>query len=491
MTRHVFVGILLIALVQGRAAAGTEGSPDPSFGFAGDGHFGAWFDYLPGGSEGETARALLVHEGGGVTVVGHFRKPGSNDTDCGIVRTLPDASGYDTRFMPPNGYGPISFDIGVDNDDVCHAMLGLADDGLLIAGGSGFLSPGERVGTLVRLHGDGSLGAGFFDDGVFDTATDMGLVEPGAAITFEHLVASTGSTRILLAGNILRDGGVRSRVLLVGFDGLALDPGFSAGAALEIGHPVLPDLRLTAAVEDASLRFVLLATAFDGVDAGVPSRGVLLRRRADGSADGSFGSGGRVDLPQCAATGALALDAAGGFLVGCAPPLGDAPAGVLRLRADGAVDTGFGVDGFAELRMESWDDGSGVGAGMGAPTALLSSQRDGSIVALGTYLVRRDLVTSQGRTDLGVARLHADGRPDRGFGRSDRDGVRHGSAHYRFGTLIDRDARGETGVAMALDEDGGLIVVGSRTRDVRAGAAEFLVAKLVNRGNGVFASGFE
>lgn len=491
MKRSVFIGILIVSLCQGRAIAAPDGSPDPSFGFAGDGHFGAWFDYLPGGSEGESAQALVVHEGGGVTVVGHFRKPGSSDIDCGIVRTLPDASGYDTRFMPPNGYGPISFNIGGDNDDVCHAMIGLADDGVLIAGGSGFLLPGERVGTLLRLRGDGSLDVDFFDDGMFDTSTDMGLSEPGAAITFEHLVASAGSTRLLLAGNIQRDGGVRSRAFLVGFDGLALDPGFNAGVALELGHPVLPDLRLTAAVEDASLRFVLLATAFDGVDAGVQSRGVLLRRRADGSADTTFGSGGRVDLPLCVATGALAIDAAGGFLVGCAPPTGDAPAGVLRLRADGVVDAGFGVDGFAELRMESWDDGSGVGAGMGAPTALLSSHRDGSIVALGTYLVRRDLVPSQGRTDLGVARLHADGRPDRGFGRSDRDGVRHGSAHYRFGALIDRDARGETGTAMALDEDGGLIVVGSRTRDVRAGAAEFLVAKLVNRGNGVFASGFE
>lgn len=486
MRRHVVAAVLLAIA---RLAPCADGAPDPAFGTAGDGHFGAWFDHLPGGSAGESAEALVVHEGGAITVVGTFRKPGTLDSDCGILRARPHAAGYDTAFMPPLGYGPISLDLGGDNDDTCHAMLGLAGDEVLIAGGSGTLVPGERAGTLIKLAADGSRDVTFYDDGVFDTATDLGLREPGAAIAFRHIVASTGSRRILLAGNIVRDGGGSSRAVLLGLDGFAIDPTFNAGAALELGDGTLPSLELTAVAEDALLRMHVLATARDLRDTGLPTHGVLLRLRADGSADSAFGDAGRVRLPQCAYTGALAFDA-DGILVGCMPPNGGAQAGVLRLRADGGVDATFGVDGHAELRMEAADDSSGVGAGIGPPRALLSSSRDGSIVALGTYLVQRELVAAQGRTDLAVARLSADGRPDRGFGGAGRDGVRRGSAHYRFGMLVDRDARSETGTAMALDEDGGLLVVGARSRAGLPDASEFLVAKLVNRGNRIFSDGF-
>ena len=483
------VCLLMTTLASGAHAS--DGTPDPNFGFGGDGHFGAWFDYLPGGSAGETATAAVVHEGGLITVVGHFQKPGTDDLDCGIVRTLPNAGGYDPTFMPPNGYGPLSFNLGGNNDDVCHAMLKLAFNEVLIAGGSGILAAGERAGTLIKLHADGSLDPTFYGDGMFDTSSDLGLNEPGAAITFEHISASTGSPRVVVAGNILRDGGLYSRAFVLGLNGFAIDPAFNGGLPLELGDETLPSLVLTAVKEDAQLRVHVLAYALDPLDvAGVPHRGLLFRLMPDGRLDPTFSDDGRVALPQCSGTGALAFDV-DGILVGCSPPLGGHLSGVLRLHADGSVDSSFGVAGHAEMRMESWDANSGLGAGIGVPVAL-QTFADGTMVGVSTYTVRRDLVPAQGRTDLAVARLRANGAPDTGFGSFDRDGNRHGSAHYRFGLLIDRDARSETGVAMTLDEDGSLIVVGSRSRDTAVpGTAEFVTARLLNRGENVFANGFE
>jgi len=480
----------LLFTTLGSGAFANDGEPDPRFGFSGEGNFGSWFDYLPGGSVGETATAAVVHEGGFVTVVGHFQKPGTDDYDCGIVRTLPNASGYDTTFMPPNGYGPLSFNLGGNNDDVCYAMLKLAFKEVLIAGGSGFLAAGEGAGTLIKLRADGSLDPTFYSDGMFDTSTDLGLNEVGAAITLEHISASTGSPRIVVAGNILRDGGLYSRAFVLGLDGLAIDPAFNGGLALELGDEFLPSLVLTAVKEDAQLRVHLLAYALDPIDvAGVPHHGLLFRLLPNGSLDQTFSDDGRVELPQCSGTGALAFDG-DGILISCGPPLGGALAGVLRLHSDGSVDTSFGFAGHAEMRFESGDSNVGLGSGMGPPAAL-QAFNDGTIIGLGSYRVRRELVPAQGSTDLGVARLLNNGQPDLTFGNSDRSGNRHGSAHYRFGLLIDRDGRSETGTAMTLDEDGSLIVVGSRSRSTAPGAAEFITARLLNRGENVFSNGFE
>lgn len=480
------IALLLFTLLSPRTLLAQDGTPDGAFAFDMSGHFGAWFDYLPGGSVGETAQAVVVHEGGFITVVGHFQKPGTNDYDCGILRTLPHASGYDTRFMPPNGFGALSFNLGGNNDDVCYAMLKLPSNEVLIAGGSGVLAVGERAGTLIKLRGDGSLDPTFFGDGMFDTFTDLGLSEPGAAITFEHL-PRLSSGFVLPAGNIVR--GDISRAFVLRMSGGAVDAAFNGGVALELGDKNLSSLTLTGVAEDSQLRLHLLGTAHDPLDAGVPHHGLLMRLLPDGSLDPAFSDDGRVELPQCRGTGALAFDA-DGILVGCGPPIDAGLSGVLRLRADGSIDTSFGVAGHAEMRFEPFDSNTGTGlfgSGMGPPTAL-QVFNDGTIVGLGTYQVRRESVPAQGRTDLAVARLRANGQPDLDFGH----GNLYGSAHYRFSRLITIDGRSETGTAMALDDDGSLIVVGSRSRETATpGTAEFLAARLLNRGNGVFSNGFE
>lgn len=478
---------LLLATLGPATTLAQDGTPDPGFAFTMNGHFGAWFDYLPGGSVGETAQAVVVHEGGFITVVGHFQKPGSSDFDCAVLRTRPDASDYDTRFMPPLGYGPLSFNRGGNNDDVCHAMLALPADQLLIAGGSGVLAAGERAGTLIKLLADGGLDPAFFGDGVFDTLSDLGLSEPGAAITFEHL-PPLSSGYILPAGNIVR-GDLYSRAFVLRMSGGVVDPEFNGGAPLELGDSTLPSLILTGVAEDSQLRVHLLGTALDPLDvAGVPHHGLLLRLLPDGSLDPTFDGDGRLELPQCSGTGALSFDFVG-ILVGCAPPRGGPVGGVLRLLPNGSVDIGFGMGGHAEMRMESWDTSVGLGAGMGPPVALQVLD-DGTIIGLGTYLVRSDIRPAQGLTDLAVARLLPDGQPDPSFGGSDR-----GTAHYRFGSLITADKRREAGTAMTLDEDGSLIVVGSRSRSTAVpDTAEFLVARLLNRGSAgssVFSDGFE
>ncbi len=211
---------LALALL-GVAGAGQAQPGALDLGFAnGNGYFGAWFDYLPGGSSDEVATAVVRHDDGRLTVVGHFAHADGSNRDCGLLRTDADAASYDVSFLPPSGFGAIAIDNGGDDDDVCMAALDRGAMTVLVAGGSGLLAPGERSGTLLLLSADGSLDPSFFDDGVFQTVGDLGLYESGLSVTFERLRAMPDGG-VLVAGQLSRNGaGERVVLLRLDFQGL-------------------------------------------------------------------------------------------------------------------------------------------------------------------------------------------------------------------------------------------------------------------------------
>lgn len=131
-------------------------------------------------------------------------------------------------------------------------------------------------------------------------------------------------------------------------------------------------------------------------------RGFVVRLRADGTLDPSFGDAGIVELPMDAANGVAVQG--DGRIVAVGETFGAANLGrsprtdaiVVRLDRDGELDPTFGTRG----KSERW----------GAAAEDVAIQRDGKIVV---PVERSRSFDSSGS----VYRLLPDGRPDRSFGR--------------------------------------------------------------------------
>jgi uncharacterized delta-60 repeat protein len=181
-------------------------------------------------------------------------------------------------------------------------------------------------------------------------------------------------------------------------DGSA-DPGFGTGGRVAVAVPAagggLPAHPLDAFILPDG-RTVLVAAGGDEI--------VVMRRRADGSADPSFGSGGTVRLPTFVGGRVLpvdvVVDAHGRILFPEWRRTGTLEqrhfqVGVVRLLADGRLDPSFGDGGTA------WHDLGGPFDGRE-----LELDAGGGVLLLGT---------AEGQT--GILRLKADGSRDASFGR--------------------------------------------------------------------------
>ncbi|MCW5636472.1 MAG: hypothetical protein KIT17_24275, partial [Rubrivivax sp.] len=190
---------------------------------------------------------------------------------------------------------------------------------------------------------------------------------------------------------------------------------------------VMPDGRIVAV---GSVRTSL--TSVLAYDYGVA------RLNADGSVDASFNGGnvvhvdwiGAPDHPQ-----RVLLQRDGKIVVaGIAttvytPTTDDSAFGVARLNADGSLDTGFGTGGRAAVELAQLDF---------AHAAAL--QADGKIVIAGRVSRNRG-----DESDVGVARLNADGTPDAGFGSGGQ-------------VLLDLSPNWDEAVDLVVQPDGRLLL---------------------------------
>ncbi len=206
---------------------------------------------------------------------------------------------------------------------------------------------------------------------------------------------------------------------------------FGAGPPAEnMAHDVLvgPDGRITAVGEAGG--------NFDGGGIGVA------RYLPDGSPDRSFGGGDGLvmvhqdgDLELCPVARAVAPTAGGGLVLagstGCG---GESDGGVfmvvVRLTANGALDTSFAHDGIRVIK-----------SGHCAYANAVVVQRDGKIVVAGS-----DGGCYEERTPFRLVRLNADGSTDTSFGRRGRRPV--DVAPGQSGALeLAQDSRGRLLVA--------------------------------------------
>ena len=267
--------------------------------------------------------------------------------------------------------------------------------------------------------------------------------------------------------------------------GGALDPSFGSGGVVSFPGLVgtLVSDRYGSGVEALAAR---LAGGIFAAGSG-SSAAFVAALAADGSLVPSFGGSGLVTehepLPSSTKAQALAVDGSGGLLVG-----GETSAGlegisstvgaVFRYLPDGQLDSSFGVGGFAQSP--------------GSPVAVLPAPDGAIFVLAGTVRATVTKLTAAGRSETGfgvggtesidtpksfrpnaiallpdgellvagmlaseapaVARLRADGSPNRSFGRN-------GVAVVRPGRGRDWTERG-----MLVEPDGRILLAGSSHR---------------------------
>lgn len=300
---------------------------------------------------------------------------------------------------------------------------------------------------VLRLNADGSLDAGFGDDGSVvvsigpnsDLPTDVLLMPDGrivvAAIDMIGSGMGFGAVRLLPDGSLdtsFNDGGT-----------LQFSP--RPGQAASVSHATLQ--------ADGKLLMVGLAQGSGtGLDFAIARVGV------DGRPDAGFGNGGSVVLPVGAGTdnarAVVALEDGKILVAGTTRSSNnDVDSALVRLNADGSLDASFGSGGVAIARLTAGHD----------LFSQMAVQEDGKIVVFGS--MNGGLTTSTG-AELMVARYHADGRPDTAFGSN---GIVHIPTHG-IGTGVDPGA-------MEI-VDGQIVVFGNTLDDPGTGNVSTVLARI-------------
>jgi uncharacterized delta-60 repeat protein len=291
----------------------------------------------------------------------------------------------------------------------------------------------------------------------------------------------------------------------------SLDTTFAGGRGIAITDidPGLFDFALAAAVQTADNKILV------GGSSGLAGQGVvaLVRYNADGSLDTAFGSGGmvRTTLPGVAATAsAIAVQPVDGKILVAALTItasGATGIALLRYNPTGTLDTtGFGVgNGYVSAT---------IGSGVAGDTCALALQGDGKIVVAGAsqsgdvvlYRYNTDgtldtagfgtagtsgsTITSLGTStaamspgialqstgkivlvsgtnvDQVVLRYNTDGTLDTTFGPLGANGV-----------VVTNAGGIDFANAVAVQADGGIVVVGHANVDINAGTSDISLVR--------------
>jgi uncharacterized delta-60 repeat protein len=265
------------------------------------------------------------------------------------------------------------------------------------------------------------------------------LVQPDGKVVVTGPVIDGRSNRYFGALRHLPDG--------------SLDPGFGSGGLVAADLGSFEDPRAVALQRDGKI------VVAGETDCETARCFAAMRLHPDGTPDTGFGAGGVVRVPFHLRAGwanDVAIDGAGRIvLAGVRLRGGDAQdtatVCVIRLLPDGRPDPGFSGDGVAV-----------VDHGYGNDSAEAVLLRRGKVVVAGEGRV------ASGRSRFGIARLRADGRLDRSFGRRGRRLVSFGARRLA------------TAYALAAAPRGRIVVAGSAV--VEGGAPQFALARLTRGG---------
>jgi uncharacterized delta-60 repeat protein len=358
-----------------------DGSRDASFGSNGAVRVSFLYDKLAV----DAAGGYILGEAGGY--VSDSEQGGGTPNDFTVACFLANGSA-DTSFGA-NGKAVVDFG-GMDR---LKQVIALPNGQALLAGSVS--AGGNTELGVARLNANGTL------DTTFGTNGKLVVTLPGEH-TGAYQAVSDGHGGLLAWSEIaLQGGGHEVHIAHYTATG-AFDTAFGNNGLLNFSIGSWYANRAGALTVDASGGIVLGWGAFD-YESAVGYRPMLTRFNADGTLDSSFGNGGTADVQVGIAYGStygLTVDAAGHLVL--APTLAggsDADFGLVRVNANGALDTSFGTGGATR---------TDVGYGDDAKTVL---QLPGGDLLLAGH------TSANYQSDLAAfVRYNADGSLEQGFG---------------------------------------------------------------------------
>lgn len=504
-------GKLVIAGSAGGADFGVvrltpSGNLDPIF----DADGKATIDF---GSAVESANDVAIDANGRIVLAGTAAVGAGGTNDFALARL--DASGVlDATFSSD---GKVTTDFNQNRDDDARSLV-LQSGGFIVVGGTAIQEKTVPANfdadfALARYNSSGDLQLGFGTGGKKTIDFTRDTLAPSEDTLGEIALDANG--RIVIAGTSAEPGltgrvdvaaarlnGVTGAVdtstdlntggkLYPAFFGIGPDNGLALAlqsdgkwviAGSTLANASYGVQRLTANGQaDASFgsggRVVTDFTEFVGstdtaeavivqpdgktIVAGLASfagveHAAFARYNADGTLDTSFGIGGRITTTLINGAFDIAL-LGNGKLLAVGPTeifLGGVNFGVLQLNSDGSLDTiNFGSRGLA------YADFAGL---IDLPQAIVVDSATGRIVVAGSA------ESAGGVTDFGIARFTASGNLDPTF---DVDGK----------AVVDFGSATETAYDVALGESGRIVLAGSSATGV-GGTFDFALARLESSG---------
>jgi uncharacterized delta-60 repeat protein len=262
-----------------------NGALDTTFGTGGKQLIG--FDVF--GATNPHAAAVAVRSNGTILVAGGAVTNEGNQFV--VARLLPDGS-YDTAFNLTGRQR-----VAVGSSSRAFAMVVDAQDRIVLAG---YTKPSSSEPNLdmavARLLADGSLDPSFDGDGRATVAFDIGGAS-GSNIDIAHALALQADGKIVIGGEVdvsaTTTGNVDFGIARLTANG-ALDPTFGSG-----GRVLVPFDRTPSGVDQLqALRIDAdrIVAAGYAVEGAVSVNAALVRLRANGSRDPTFGNFGRTML---------------------------------------------------------------------------------------------------------------------------------------------------------------------------------------------------
>ena len=406
-----------------------------------------------GGTPFSDARGVAIQADGKVVAVGFATDNAGQD--AALVTRMNSDGAADPSFGS-GGRVLIQFDPSENRGSEAPAVAIQSDGKIVIAGDTG-VSGGNDDVLVARLNPNGSFDSSFGSGGAVIVPVGTGTQAAGQAVAIDP------SGRIVVAG--YAEDTSNAQQLMV----LRLNPDGSPDLAFGSGGMVVQQLGMGTGAQSEARAVALqpdgkIVLVGDGTGTGATGGDsvLLARLNADGSFDGSFGSGGDVLIqlgagahPNSAAS-AVALQPDGQIVIAgnATGSGGDGQLLVARLSPAGGLDPAFGSGGEVTAQLKTGGNNGSVAAGV-------QLQPNGRILLAGGAGFGGDF------SQLVVARLNSNGSFDTTFGTAGKVVTQVGSG----------PSPGSDGSAIALQPDGKVVVAGDASDS--SGARSVLVARLV------------
>ncbi|TWT89274.1 PKD domain-containing protein [Neorhodopirellula pilleata] len=419
-----------------------DGSLDETFdGPLGDGN-GL---FLLANSRGEEANDLAIASDGTIILSG-FNYDSNFGQNFLIVRLLNDGS-YDTSFTgnSGNGNGRVIVDVSPGENDSANAVGIDANGKIVVVGSANQPAQGGKNFAAIRLRTDGTLDTGFHGDGK-STVDFAG----GSDEAFDVAIRSTGE--ILLAGYATIGGTPNARYALAqftsnGFLDSSFDGQSNGNGKVTIGgtNPSFNEKLSSLTLRPDGFAVMAGSSTFNN-----RSRFGVVVTNTTGQPDSSFNGGGRFTIGFNGGNdlaNAVAVTSTGQIIAG----------GVADRQTDGGKD--FVLMAFTpvgQLDNDFATDGKQLTNFIGPNTdeaADVVVQSDGKIVVVGTT-IPAPTNSFSGNSDFLITRYLPNGSLDPTFGIGGR-------------VQFDFNRRNDRANAVALQEDGKIIVVGGSKSQIQ------------------------